>query len=139
MGLVAFDLIFSFFFHHTATTAIYTWYDTLSLHDALPISVCLCHPDGRSPGHKTLRLSVASIAKRCCARATGTHLEPAKEKGERENCNQTQKAAFISGSLWPRKFTVCYPLPMTLTLTHLTILGISSTSGHSPADSPNWS
>src|SRR6059036_1879756 len=28
-----------FFFNHTATTEIYTTYDTLSLHDALPILV----------------------------------------------------------------------------------------------------
>src|SRR5213082_3956724 len=31
---------FFFFFHATATTAIYTVSDTLSLHDALPISRC---------------------------------------------------------------------------------------------------
>jgi hypothetical protein len=29
--------LFFFFFNDTATTEIYTWYDTLSLHDALPI------------------------------------------------------------------------------------------------------
>src|SRR6059036_3973447 len=31
---------FFFFFNDTATTEIYTTYDTLSLHDALPISAC---------------------------------------------------------------------------------------------------
>src|SRR6059036_4001155 len=35
---------FFFFFNDTATTEIYTTYDTLSLHDALPISLFITRP-----------------------------------------------------------------------------------------------
>src|SRR6186997_3693663 len=36
--MLSFFLLFFFFFNDTATTEIYTTTDTLSLHDALPIS-----------------------------------------------------------------------------------------------------
>src|SRR3546814_16555079 len=43
------DIVFLFFFNDTATTEIYTYGHTLSLHDALPIS--RARP-GRSATHK---------------------------------------------------------------------------------------
>src|SRR6184192_4876699 len=45
----SFFLLLFFFFNDTATTEIYTSIDTLSLHDALPISPR--SSDSRSPGH----------------------------------------------------------------------------------------
>src|SRR3546814_11874084 len=43
-------IVFYFFFNDTATTEIYTYGHTLSLHDALPISDCDDPADGESCG-----------------------------------------------------------------------------------------
>src|SRR6184192_743023 len=52
--LVMFFLIFIFFFFNdTATTEIYTSIDTLSLHDALPISSARCR--SRPPADRSVR------------------------------------------------------------------------------------
>src|SRR5881628_4249001 len=41
---LVFAVVFFFFFYDTATTEIYTSVNTLSLHDALPISVVTARP-----------------------------------------------------------------------------------------------
>src|SRR6202167_1793744 len=52
---MCFLCLFFFFFNDTATTEIYT----LSLHDALPISVCRCASMLRPAGNKPRRLQLA--------------------------------------------------------------------------------
>src|SRR3546814_11551898 len=55
--------VFFFFFNYTATTEIYTYRHTLSLHDALPISA------GRSaPEARTGRRHSTAYARHCGAR-----------------------------------------------------------------------
>src|SRR5881392_4498334 len=44
--------IFCFFFNDPATTEIYTTHNTLSLHDALPISVCCSSARRRSSSRR---------------------------------------------------------------------------------------
>src|SRR3546814_11720067 len=56
--LSAYDPRFSyifFFFHYTATTEIYTYLHTLSLHGALPISAPLLLECGRNSKYKSSR------------------------------------------------------------------------------------
>src|SRR5213082_4301094 len=63
--------LFFFFFNDTATTEIYTVSDTLSLHDALPIS------SGWRMSHRTADTGapIASIASRPAARCSSLRSE----------------------------------------------------------------
>src|SRR3546814_14421637 len=58
-------LLFSVFFNDTSTTEIYTYLHTLSLHDALPISVLqpLCC---RPLAFGRLAISAARLGSHCC-------------------------------------------------------------------------
>src|SRR5213082_4046666 len=51
--LLSFLIFFFFFFNDTATTEIYTVSDTLSLHDALPISTFLASTNSGAAGSWT--------------------------------------------------------------------------------------
>src|SRR3546814_15479795 len=54
---VLFNFYLSFFFNDTATTEIYTYGHTLSLHDALPIYIASCRcASKRSPGAGVISL-----------------------------------------------------------------------------------
>src|SRR3546814_13462618 len=66
-------ITYFFFFNDTATTEIYTYRHTLSLHDALPISI----PDGTFPGAG-------------CVAGQGLHGRPQRQPGVSENGAQLQ-------------------------------------------------
>src|SRR3546814_18875676 len=66
-----------FFFNDTATTEIYTYLHTLSLHDALPIFLPITHVRSLSPGRRVarpppVRRHVGSSRRPLCAAAAKT-------------------------------------------------------------------
>src|SRR3546814_3776237 len=88
-------LFFCFFFNDTASTDIYTYCHTLSLHDALPISTGAASPDPASP--VSMSSFSASYASSPLARTTIWRLSPnSEDERSEEHTSELQSLMRIS-------------------------------------------
>src|SRR6187397_3711244 len=103
--LFLFFYLFFFFFNDTAPTEIYTVYNTLSLHDALPIStprpdciehsaIAIARPPSRSEEHTselqslyTISYAVFCLKKKKKKNSTNTYTPNKQTKKKKKNKN----------------------------------------------------
>src|SRR3546814_9842870 len=90
LSMMCLMLLFFFFFNDTATTEIYTYCHTLSLHDALPIWGC--RRRARWCWRRSSRCRTASAACSCSGPAHG---EPTRHRSE-EHTSELQSLMRIS-------------------------------------------